>query len=152
MMIKIATLASLAACTFCAASCAHEVSGAGLFLNMQPAAPTFAAQYDFDFRGQSKGEACAVRDEDTEYWFSGVKLDDIKDATSRQAVAAAIASLLDYDKTADSFVLTRAVAIPKGEDKVCATVWGHPVRLRKARPASPPTVKDPSELVEPEIE
>lgn len=139
------------------AGCANkpEVSGSALVLSMQPGPPQFVGAYDFDLLAPVHGDACATRASDgTEasiYWLRGAGLDKLApDALTAHAIGAAAFDAMKSAADADTLVVTRVLAEGHGPGKVCATVFGRPVRLTKAgtrRIPSDPTDSDSDDLL-----
>jgi hypothetical protein len=133
-----------------------EVNGSALVVNMQPAPPQFAGAYDFDLLAPVRGEACVTRSSDgaeaSIYWLRGAGLDKLApDALTAHAIGAAAFDAMKSAADADTLVVTRVLAEGHGPDKVCATVFGRPVRLTKAgarRTPSDPTDRDTDDLLE----
>lgn len=134
-----------------------EVNGGALVVNMQPAPPQFVGAYDFDLLAPVRGEACATRSRDgaeaSIYWLRGAGLDKLApDALTAHAIGAAAFDAMRTAAEADTLVVTRVLAEGHGPDKVCATVFGRPVRLTKAgarRTSRDPTDHDSDDLLEP---
>jgi hypothetical protein len=133
-----------------------EVSGGALVVNMQPAPPQFVGAYDFDLLSPVRGEACATRSSDgaeaSIYWLRGAGLDKLApDALTAHAIGAAAFDAMKSAADADTLIVTRVLAEGHGPDKVCATVFGRPVRLTKAgarRTPSDPRDSDSDDLLE----
>jgi len=142
---------AIASTWFLFAACSHEVSGGGLLLNVQPSPPTFAGAFDFDLQPSTSYTACVHRPSrydstSVSRWVLGVAFDKLPgDALTVQAIATAANHLIDF-ADADTLVMTRVVTESKGENEVCATVFGRGVVLKKAerdeaspaKPAAPP--------------
>jgi hypothetical protein len=133
-----------------------EVNGSALVVNMQPAPPQFTGAYDFDLLAPVRGESCATRSSDgaeaSIYWLRGAGLDKLApDALTAHAIGAAAFDAMKHAADADTLVVTRVLAEGHGSDRVCATVFGRPVRLTKAgarRPPSDPADRDTDDLLE----
>ena len=133
-----------------------EVNGSALVVNMQPARPQFVGAYDFDLLAPVHGKACVTRSSDgveaSMYWLRGADLDKLApDALTAHAIGAAVFDAMKSTADADTLVVTRVLAEGHGPDKVCATVFGRPVRLTKAgarRAPSDPTDRDTDDLLE----
>jgi hypothetical protein len=105
-------------------------------LDVQPRRPTFAGQFDFDLLGQVRGTACLKKssgfdDDKIIYWLASPAFKDIPN-DSRGPIAAAALNAIDNLAGADTIVVTRVVTEPKGNDEVCAYVYGRGIRLTKA--------------------
>lgn len=61
---------------------------------------------------------------------------------ARPATSAALIDALDNLSAVDSIVVTRVITEKKGDDEICASVYGRGVRLTKAS-ASQTEVKPP---------
>jgi hypothetical protein len=127
-----------------AAGCgSHPVQGSGLLLNVQPTPPAFAGAYDFDLLGPARGTAC-LKKQDRQlggtkiiYWVSGAAFEKLPGGSlASNAIAAAAFKVID-ESNADSVVMTRVIVESKGEDEVCATLYGRAIRLKKAKPTLP---------------
>lgn len=133
-----------------------EVNGSALVVNMQPAPPAFVGAYDFDLLAPVHGKACVSRSGDgTEasvYWLRGAGLDKLApDGLTAHAIGAAAFDAMKSTADADTLVVTRVLAEGHGPDKVCATVFGRPVRLTKASAHSTPseaTDRDSDDLLQ----
>jgi hypothetical protein len=133
-----------------------ELSGSALLLNMQPPPPRFAGSYDFDLLDTVQGRACATRSTSTSeasiyYWFVGADLEKLSPgALTSQSIGAAAFEALKNSPDADSIVVTRVVAEGHGPDKVCATIYGRGIKLRKAGEPSTPDPKSKDDLARPD--
>ena len=131
-----------------------EMSGSALPLNMQPSPPRFVGAYDFDLLDAVQGRSCVTRpslgDQASIYWFAGAGLEKLSpDALTEHSIGAAAFEALKNSPDADSIVVTRVVAEGHGPDKVCTTVYGRAIRLKKARKASVPDHEDGDDLARP---
>jgi hypothetical protein len=140
-----------------ACSTRPEVHGSSLPLNMQPARPPrFAGAYDFDLLDAVQGHACITRSDDaggppTVYWFAGAELGRASDPLTNQAIGAAAFDAVKDSPGADSLVITRVLSEGHGPNKVCATVYGRGIKLRKAdAPAPQERRSDEGDLAEPD--
>jgi hypothetical protein len=112
----------------------HAVSGSGLLLDMAPPAPQLVGAYDFDLLDAVSGKAC-VNYDGPMYWVNVPELDKLgADAFTRRAVSAAVLDAIGRLDEADTIVLTRVWADAAGPNRICATVAGRAVRLKKASP------------------
>ena len=130
-------LAAAAALSGC--STYKEVSGSSLLLDVTPRPPSFAGAYDFDLLEQVGGKACITRGNNSStYWLGMTELAKLSsDSLTREAIAAAAFDAISRLDEADTLVLTRVVAEGNGVHRVCATVYGRGVRLKKAAPLLP---------------
>lgn len=134
-----------------------EVNGSALVLNMLPAPPQFVGAYDFDLLAPVRGQSCATRSsggaEASIYWLRGVGLDRLApDALTAHAIGAAAFDAMKSAEDADTLLVTRVLVEGHGPDKVCATVFGRPVRLTKAgarRTPSDPEDSESDDLLKP---
>lgn len=131
-----------------------EISGSALPVNMQPSPPRFAGAYDFDLLDPVQGRACAARsamgDTPSTYWFVGANLEKLSlDALTSSSIGAAAAEAVKNSPDSDSIVVTRVVAEGHGPDKVCTTVYGRAIRLKKAGEPTPPEHEDEDGLASP---
>lgn len=132
-----------------------ELSGSALPLNMQPSPPRFIGAYDFDLLDAVQGRSCDTRpglgDQASLYWFAGAGLGKLSaDDLTEHSIGAAAFEALKNSPDADSIVVTRVVAEGHGPDKVCATVYGRAIKLKKARGSSIPDHVDEDDLVRPD--
>ena len=136
-----------------AAGCStyREVSGSSLVLDMNPRAPHFEGSYDFDLLASVAGKSCVSRSNTSStYWVGMVNLKAMaKDDLTREAIAAAAYDAISRLSDADSIVVTRVVTEGKGIQRVCATVYGRGVRLKKGRRITPSATDDRETPVEP---
>lgn len=132
-----------------------EISGSALPLNMQPRPPRFAGAYDFDLLDAVQGRSCVTRPAPGEqasiYWFAGAGLENLSpDVLTEHSIAAAAFEALKNSPDADSIVVTRVVTEGHDPDKVCATVYGRAIRLKKASEPSAPAHEDVDDLARPD--
>jgi len=115
---------------------AHAVSGSGLLLNMTPAPPQLVGAYDFDLLDQVSGKAC-VNYHGPMYWVNIPEIEKTGwDEFTRRAVSAAVLDAIGRLEDADTIVLTRVWADAAGANRICATIAGRAVRLKKAAAAA----------------
>jgi len=131
-----------------------EVSGSALALNMQPSPPRFTGAYDFDLLDAVQGRSCVTRSGPGEqasiYWFAGAGLEKLSpDALTANSIGAAAFEALKNSPDTDSIVVTRVVAEGRGPDKVCTTVYGRAIRLKKASEPSAPDHEHEDDLARP---
>lgn len=72
------------------------------------------------------------------------------DALTAHSIGAAAFEALKNSPDADSIVVTRVVAESHGPDKVCTTIYGRAIKLRKANEPSTPDHADEDELARPD--
>ena len=109
--------------------------------------PGFAGAYDFDLLAPVWGQGCATNRDSTTYW-AAVEGADLahKNPLVMSAEAAAVFDALSKVKDADTILLTRMTAEAPNSGKVCVTVWGRAVRLKKAgAPATPASGPGPGD-------
>ncbi|HET9626341.1 MAG TPA: hypothetical protein VFP84_33500 [Kofleriaceae bacterium] len=137
--------------------CGAEISGGALPINMQPERPRFVTGYDFDLLDDVRGQACAVKSygaTKTTTWFVGANLEHLAgDSLTSAAIGEAALDAIKDHPEADSLLVTRVMTTGHGSEKVCATVVGRMVRIKKAassskEPTEPPA--DPDNLEKPQ--
>ena len=116
------------------------ISGSTLFVNVRPTnTPPLLGAYDFDLLGPGAGEACATRGSATLYWVGMNDLSRLSsDELTRQAIAAAALDAISRLDKADTILLTRVVTMARGPDRICATVTGRGIHLKKAETPQQP--------------
>jgi hypothetical protein len=131
-----------------AIGCSHpDLHGSGLLVNVQPNAPSFSASYDFDLLEPVVGKGCANRyGVEKAYWMAIAGLDKTsRDATTNRAIGAAAFAAIKDLADADTILLTKLVT-EESQARVCTTVYGRAVRVRKAgvgaKPAEDASVED----------
>jgi hypothetical protein len=144
LFVALRTLPKIIALLILVGACAPQRSLGSAMLNLQPAPPTFAGQYDFDLLDQVRGKACVNRAKlqtgQVSYWFGGFAFPNPpSDSLTRAAIAAATADAIDRISRADSIVITRVVTEGQTAEEVCAYVYGRAIRLKKATPVSSET-------------
>lgn len=113
-------------------------------LNMAPAPPAFATSFDFDLLAPLRGEDCVERSElDARvFWTATYNIDTFSsDKLTRTAIAAAAYDAANNLEGVDAFIVTRVIATARGEDTVCAKVYGRGLRLKKYEPPRPPRIR-----------
>ncbi len=139
-------LGALSACT------PRAPEGPGAFaarapVNIGPgSAPAVVGTYDFDMLGEAQGAACAewgprgpegfrmiyVNGRPASYSaaVAGATFESA-DPRIQQAEAAAVFTALGRLSGADLMFVTRSIVQSESAERVCATVWGQVVRLKK---------------------
>ncbi len=136
----------------------ERVFSARSVVNVAPgSSPPLVGTYDFDLLGDAQGQACAEWGDMNKLGFRQILVDghpaiytaavagatfDSDDPLVRQAESAAVFNALSKLNGADLMFVTRSSLTSDTAEKLCATVWGQIVRLKKGPTLSPKAIAE----------
>lgn len=120
-----------------AIGCGGTTQHAQQWVHPTPPTPAMAGTYDFDLLDAVTGTACVESDGHTSYAaaLAGARLDG--SGLVAQAQAAAVYDALARVKGADVLLVSRSLSQGDPQGRVCATVFGRAIRLKKGPTITP---------------
>ena len=133
------------------AGCGGRVEGGRQYLNTMPVVPPqFAGTLDFDLLDTVVGKGCAELEGTTTYsvMMVGSRVGS-GSGLIEQSEAAAVVDALSKIKDAETMLVTRSISEGDTTKKVCTTVFGRAIRLKKGPTMTPATSPAPAPAAPP---